>query len=245
VVREIRRSMPDAEIIYVADDAGFPYGEWAAATLSEHVVTVIEGLVERYEPDAAVIACNTVSTLALPPLRARLTLPIVGTVPAIKPAAAQTKSGLVSVLATSATIQRDYTRDLIQSFARSCDVHLVGSSRLAPLAELHMSGGAVNDVEVFSEIEPAFVEAAGRRTDTIVLACTHFPFLSEKFRRLAPWPVSWIDPAEAIARRVRDVVGPTGQGPTAGRALLTSGKAWPMASNRILTALGLESGSQP
>ena len=198
-------------------------------------------------PDAAVIACNTVSTLALPPLRARLTLPIIGTVPAIKPAAAQTKSGVVSVLATSATIQRDYTLDLIQNFAQSCDVHLVGSSKLAPLAERHMFGGIVNDPEVFSEIEPAFVEEGGRRTDTIVLACTHFPFLVEKFRRLAPWPVAWIDPAAAIARRVLDVVGPTGrgQGSAGGRALLTSGKAWPAASSRLLNALGLESGLKP
>ena len=162
VAREIRRVLPGATIDYVADDAGFPYGDWEAAALSEHVVDLVGDLITRHAPDAVVIACNTASTLVLPPLRARFSLPIVGTVPAIKPAGEQTRSGLVSVLATAGTIQRDYTRDLIRAFAGHCDVQLVGSARLAPLAEAHMRGEAVDDAAIQAEIAPAFVSRAGR-----------------------------------------------------------------------------------
>ena len=100
VAREIRKALPAAAMTYVADDAGFPYGEWEDAALSERVVGLVGTLIDRHGPDAVVIACNTASTLGLPPLRERWTLPFVGTVPAIKPAAERTGSGLVSVLAT-------------------------------------------------------------------------------------------------------------------------------------------------
>src|SRR4029079_14310129 len=185
-----------------ADDAGFPYGDWNERDLAARVVTLIGELISRFRPDAVVIACNTASTLVLPPLRALHTLPFVGTVPAIKPAAEQTRSGQVSVLATFGTMQREYTRDLIRQFASTCEVRLVGSANLARLAEARMRGEAVADAAIRAEIEPAFVERDGMRTDAIVLACTHYPFLMDRFARLAPWPVTWIDPAPAIARRV-------------------------------------------
>jgi glutamate racemase len=241
VAREIRAVLPSAEMIYVADDAAFPYGDWEEAALSAHVIAVIGGLIDRFAPDGVVIACNTASTLVLPPLRARFEIPFVGTVPAIKPAAERTKSGLVSVLATFGTMRRDYTRDLIQSFAQSCDVRLVGSANLAPLAETHMRGGAIDDAALLAEIAPAFVEKDGRRTDMIVLACTHYPFLMEQFRSLSPWPVEWVDPAPAIARRVTAVVDdPDSGGPAVtGGAYLTSGKAWPAALRKLLRSLGL------
>ena len=241
VAREIRAVLPAAEMIYVADDAAFPYGDWEEEALSAHVIETIAGLIDRFAPDVAVIACNTASTLVLPPLRARFELPFVGTVPAIKPAAERTRSGLVSVLATFGTMRRDYTRDLIQSFAQSCDVRLVGSANLAPLAEAHMRGEAIGDAEVHAEIVPAFVEKDGRRTDMIVLACTHYPFLIDWLRRLAPWPVEWIDPAPAIARRVVAVVDEPegGEAGPAGSAYLTSGKVWPAALRHPLRSLGL------
>jgi glutamate racemase len=240
VARETRAALPGAEMIYVADDAGFPYGDWVDRELSDHVVALIGRLIGRFAPDATVIACNTASTLVLPPLRERFALPFVGTVPAIKPAAERTRSGLVSVLATFGTMQRDYTRELIQSFAQRCHVRLVGSANLAPLAEAHMRGEAIDDAAVFHEIEPAFVEGDGKRTDTIVLGCTHFPFLLGHLTRLAPWPVEWIDPAPAIARRVATVAGPgAGEGTGGGAAYLTSGKAWPEALTGTLAAIGL------
>ena len=240
VAREIRRVLPGVEMVYVADDAAFPYGAWQDAALSDHVVGLVGRLIARFTPDAVVIACNTASTLVLPTLRAAHGLPFVGTVPAIKPAAERTRSGLISVLATDGTMRRDYTRGLIASFAQSCHVRLVGSANLAPLAEAHMRGEPVDDAAIEAEIAPAFLEQDGRRTDAIVLACTHYPFLLDRFARLAPWPVAWIDPAPAIARRVVAVIGEDeGAGGFGGRAYLTSGKAWPPALLPLLAEVGL------
>ena len=243
VAREIRRVLPGATIDYVADDAGFPYGDWEEAALTDRVVGLVGDCIAGHAPDAVVIACNTASTLVLPPLRARFSLPIVGTVPAIKPAAGETRSGLISVLATPGTIRRDYTRALIREFASHCDVALVGSARLAPLAEAHMRGEAVDDAAIRAEIAPAFVDRGGARTDVIVLACTHYPFLAAAFARLAPWPVAWIDPAPAIARRAAVVLGAAAhEGPGGGQAWLTSGKAWPNALKPVLADIGLADG---
>jgi glutamate racemase len=243
VAREIRRSLPMAEMIYVADDAAFPYGDWPDRALSDHVVAVIAELIDRFGPDVVVIACNTASTLVLPPLRARFALPFVGTVPAIKPAAEHTQSGLVSVLATFGTMQREYTRGLIAEFAANCHVRLVGSANLAPLAEAAMRGETVADAAIWTEIEPAFMERDGRRTDVIVLACTHYPFLLSRLEHLAPWPVEWIDPAPAIARRVVTVVGDTDRTEIGGSAWLTSGRPWPAPLAGVLAGLGLSAES--
>jgi glutamate racemase len=204
------------------------------------VVTLVSDLIRRTAPNAVVIACNTASTLVLPPLRSLFGLPFVGTVPAIKPAAERTKSGLVSVLATYGTMRRDYTRELIDRFAKSCHVRLVGSANLARFAEARMRGEPVSDPAIFGEISPAFMEQDGRRTDVIVLACTHYPFLINNFRDVAPWPVEWIDPAAAIARRVAAVAGPApSDRPVPGRAYLTSGRAWPPPLADFLAQMNL------
>jgi glutamate racemase len=245
VAREIRAALPGAEIVYVADDAAFPYGDWEEPALTEHIVTLVGGLVRVMTPAAVVIACNTASTLVLLPLRALHSVPFVGTVPAVKPAAAQTRTGHVSVLGTFGTIQREYTHTLIREYAGNCHVRLVGSANLASLAEAYMRGDPVDDAEIWAEIEPAFVERDGKRTDAIVLACTHYPFLLEQFRRLAPWPVTWIDPAPAIARRVASLIGETNGAPERGRAYLTSGKDWPAALGPTLDACGLEAARIP
>jgi glutamate racemase len=143
----------------------------------------------------------------LPHLRARWPdVPFVGTVPAIKPAAEFSRSRRISILATPGTVARDYTRDLIAQFAGHCDVALVGSRNLAGLAENFLHGEAISDEEVAAEIAPCFVEQDGRRTDAIVLACTHYPLLLDIFRRLAPWPLRWVDPAPAIARHTDHVI---------------------------------------
>jgi glutamate racemase len=249
VAREIRRTMPGAEIIYVADDAGFPYGDWEEPALTDHVVSIVGGLIGIVSPAAVVIACNTASTLVLGPLRAaHPQVPFVGTVPAIKPAAAETRSGLVSVLGTFGTMQREYTRALIQEFAGNCHVRLVGSANLAPLAEAYMRGEPIDDAAVWAEIEPAFVERNDARTDVVVLACTHYPFLAGRFARLAPWPVLWIDPAAAIARRVATVAGTDAvlaARNVRGRAYLTSGQPWPGPVVALLDQLGLQAGVLP
>ncbi len=208
VLAEVGRARPDAQIVYAADDAGFPYGRLGETQLVTRVLAVMERLVARCHPDLVVIACNTASTLVLPALRARFTIPFVGTVPAVKPAARLSRSGLISVLATPGTVARDYTRGLIEAYAGHCDVTLVGSTRLAGLAEAALKGEPVEDDAILAEIAPCFVARGGARTDVVTLSCTHFPLLLERMRRLAPWPVSWIDPAPAVARRVTQLVGP-------------------------------------
>ena len=146
-------------------------------------------------------------------LRERYQVPFVGTVPAIKPACASSKTKRVSVLGTRGTVKREYTRALIRDFSQGCDVTLVGSADLASLAEKALSGEAVGDDAISDELAPCFIgsgESDPHRTDTVVLACTHYPLLMDRLVRLAPWPVDWIDPAPAIARRVSDLLGPPG-----------------------------------
>ncbi len=206
VLAALHRVLPGASYLYIADDAAFPYGDLADGDLIERCRAIMTKAVPAYRPDAAIIACNTASTLALPVLRSRFHLPFIGTVPAIKPAAEVTESGVVSVLATPGTVKRDYTRDLIQTYAGHIHVRLVGSAKLAGLAEKHIGGGQVDDAAISTEITPAFAEKDGKRTDTIVLGCTHFPLLRDRLETLAPWPVTWVDPAPAIARRVVTVL---------------------------------------
>ena len=237
VFREIARARPDARYVYAADDALFPYGKIPEAELVTRVTGLMEGLIETHSPDLVVIACNTASVQVLPALRARFSIPFVGTVPAIKPACAASQSKHVSVLGTEATVAREYTHALIRSFGRGCDVMLVGSGRLAALAEAALAGDAIDDEAIRAEIAPCFVADGSERTDTIVLACTHFPLLLDRFERLAPWPVRWIDPAPAIARRVVELIGPAAGKPmqAQARAIFTSGRA---ASADLAAALG-------
>lgn len=202
VVKEARIILPGLRYVFVADDAAFPYGAWQEPALLDRLVDLFGRLIETFRPGMIVIACNTASTLAID--RLRVVFPnqvFVGTVPAIKPAAERTRSGLVSVLATPGTVRRQYTRDLISQFAARCHVRLVGSENLAELAETYMQTGFVDEEAVRREIAPCFVDEGGRRTDIVVLACTHYPFLANRMRKTAPWPVDWIDTSEAIARR--------------------------------------------
>jgi glutamate racemase len=208
VFREIARARPDACFVYAADDALFPYGKIPEGELVARVVGLMEGFIATHRPDLVVIACNTASVQVLSALRARFPQPFVGTVPAIKPACAASLSKHVSVLGTEATVTREYTHALIRNFGEGCDLTLVGSGRLAALAEAALAGETVADEEILAEIAPCFVADGAERTDTIVLACTHYPLLLESFERLAPWPVRWIDPAPAIARRVVELIGP-------------------------------------
>jgi glutamate racemase len=204
----------------------------------------MERLVERPAPDLVVIACNTASTLVLPPLRQRFSIPFVGTVPAVKPAAELSRSRRIAVLATPGTVARDYTRDLVASYAKGCAVTLVGSWRLAALAEAELTGAPGADADIGAEIAPCFVAGEGGRTDVVVLACTHYPLLLPRFERLAPWPVTWIDPAPAIARRVLQLLGApanTGlEGEGDATAFFTSGAAVTEPLRRALACRGLQ-----
>lgn len=245
VLREARVLMPDRQFVYVADDAGFPYGAWAEEALRERIVKLFGALLAKYKPEIAVIACNTASTLVLGDLRAAYPdTPFVGTVPAIKPAAERTRSGIVSVLATPGTVRRQYTRDLIDHWASKVHVRLVGSERLASLAETYMRDGFVDEEAVRAEIAPCFIEQDGKRTDIVVLACTHYPFLVNRMRKTAPWPVDWIDPAEAIARRALSLLAPVQRDELAEPlfptdiAVFTTGQP-DRASRRLMQGFGL------
>jgi glutamate racemase len=233
VYREIAAARPDADFLYVADNAAFPYGALKESALIERVLDLLGGLIETHRPDLIVIACNTASTIVLPDLRKTFTVPFVGTVPAIKPACASSRTRRVSVLGTEATVKREYTRALIRDYAQDCEVTLVGAKQLAAYAEAELSGTPVSDEELRGEIVSCFCDD-GRRTDTVVLACTHYPLLLERLQRLSPWPVSFLDPAPAIARRVVHLLGPepaAGRGTT--RAIFTSGHAPEKALQRF------------
>lgn len=246
VLREARVLMPDRRFVYVADDAAFPYGDWEEEALGARIVELCGGLIAKHDPEIFVIPCNTASTLVLAELRAAYPdTPFVGTVPAIKPAAERTRSGLVSVLATPGTVKRQYTRDLIARWASKCNVRLVGSTNLAALAEAYMRHGFVDEEAVRAEIAPCFIERDGGRTDIVVLACTHYPFLANRMRKTAPWPVDWLDPAEAIARRALSLLAE--RAPVERRAdavqgldlaVFTSGKP-DFAIRRLMQGFGL------
>ncbi len=211
VLREIVGARPDAHYVYVADDAFFPYGHHGEEEIIARVVPLVGELIARHAPVLVVIACNTASTLVMSHLRSAYSVPFVGTVPAIKPACASSRTKRVSVLGTKGTVKREYTRRLIDDFAQGCEVTLVGSAELASLAESALSGNHVRDEDIAAELAPCFVDDGKHRTDTVVLACTHYPLLLDRMKGLAPWPVDWIDPAPAIARRVSDLLGSPGK----------------------------------
>lgn len=229
VLREVVKSRPDAHYVYVADDAFFPYGHHGEDEIIARVVPLIGELIAAHAPALVVIACNTASTLVMSHLRESYRVPFVGTVPAIKPACAKSMTKRVSVLGTRGTVKREYTRALIRDFAQGCDVTLVGSGELASLAETALSGIEVGDAAIAAELAPCFVgdrENPSARTDTVVLACTHYPLLMDRLVALAPWKVDWIDPAPAIARRVVDLLGLSGiEADSAGAEMIfTSGR---------------------
>ena len=213
VHREVVKARPDARIVYAADDAGFPYGPRPEPELVEHVLAVMADLLAAWTPDLVVIGLQHrldagAAAACARAFRCRSSAPCRRS---SRPAPPR-KTRLVSVLGTEATVKREYTRALIRDFGQGCAVTLVGSPRLAVLAEAELNGEAGPDADIAREIAPCFVEANGGRTDIVVLACTHYPLLLDRLARLAPWPVTFIDPAPAIARRVVELLGAPGAG---------------------------------
>ena len=211
VLGPTRALLPNAPIIYAADSAGFPYGKRSDADLAVRVPELLERLVERFQPRLAVIACNTASTIALDHARAALDLPIVGTVPAIKPAAEISKSRVIGVLGTEATVRQPYVDDLAARFAADCTIVRHGSPELVELAEAKLAGHDIGVDAVKAAALPMFTAPNGERIDTVVLACTHFPLLAEELGAAFP-NVTYVDGGPGIARRI---------------AYLTRGQPWP------------------
>jgi glutamate racemase len=203
--------LPTAPIIYAADSAGFPYGKRSEAELATRVPALLGRLVERFRPRLAVIACNTASTIALDHARAALDIPVVGTVPAIKPAAQLSKSRVIGVLGTEATVRQPYVDNLARQFASDCAVIRHGSAELVELAEAKLAGDAVSIQAVHYAIAPMVLQPGGHKMDVMVLACTHFPLLSDEIAEAFP-DIAQVDGGQGIARRI---------------AYLTQGQQWP------------------
>lgn len=199
----IAARLPAEHYIYACDNAAFPYGPKAEDELVERVHNVLDVLIARYQPKLIVVACNTASTVALPRLRSRYALPIVGVVPAIKPAALSSRTKIIGLLATPGTVRRAYTDQLINDFAADCTVLRIGSSALVEIAEQKLRGVPVDIALLCDLLSPFFGETP---VDTIVLGCTHFPLLKVELTAAAPQPVRWIDSGDAIAERVLGVL---------------------------------------
>lgn len=221
VLEAIRRALPGVAVTYVADNAAFPYGPLSEATVSARVLAVIGTLLAREPVDAVVIACNTASTAALAALRTAFpAMPFVGTVPALKPAAQATRSGVIGLLATPGTVHRPYIDALAAEVAGGCWVVRVGAPRLATLAEGKLRGIAPPSGAVAAEIAPLFDDPL---LDVVVLGCTHYPLLRRELIAAAPRPVLWLDSADAVARQTaRVLAGAGGTASGADRCFLTA-----------------------
>ena len=212
VLEPTRKLLPNAPIVYAADSAGFPYGKRTEAEIASRVPALLGRLVERFRPRLAVIACNTASTIALDHVRSALDLPVVGTVPAIKPAAEISKSRVIGVLGTEATVRQPYVDDLAARFAADCTIVRHGSPELVELAEAKLAGEETSVDAVRAAAQPMF--DGDDRIDTVVLACTHFPLLEEELRAAFP-KVTYVDGGPGIARRI---------------AYLTKDQPWPTSA---------------
>ena len=221
VLEPTRKLLPNAPIVYAADSAGFPYGKRTEAEIASRVPALLGRLVERFRPRLAVIACNTASTIALDHVRSALDLPVVGTVPAIKPAAEISKSRVIGVLGTEATVRQPYVDDLAARFAADCTIVRHGSPELVELAEAKLAGEETSVDAVRAAAQPMF--DGDDRIDTVVLACTHFPLLEEELRAAFP-KVTYVDGGPGIARRI---------------AYLTKDQPWPSSPpNGLLVFTG-------
>jgi glutamate racemase len=205
VLAAIHRALPKAELAYCCDHLNFPYGTKTDAEVLACASAVVHRFAQTVVLDVLVVACNTASTIVLPTLRQSLAIPVVGVVPAIKPAAQASKSKIIGVLATPATIRRPYLDRLIAEHASDCEVVRVGSSRLVVMAEEKLRGQPISEVEVRQEVAE-MIKRAGTGLDQLVLGCTHFPLLFEELRRVIPAGVSLVDSGAAVASRVAAVV---------------------------------------
>jgi glutamate racemase len=212
VLAPTRALLPQASFVYVADNGGFPYGTRSEAEIAARVPALLGRLVERCRPRLVVIACNTASTIALAAVRGALDVPVVGTVPAIKPAAEQSETRIIGVLGTDATVRQPYVDDLSQRFAADCTVLRHGSARLVELAEGKLRGESADPEAYAAVLNGLLDQPDGDRIDTVVLACTHFPLVAEELGNAAPRVLRFVDGGGGIARRI---------------AYLTEGQDWP------------------
>lgn len=239
VLGPTRELLPNAPIVYAADNAAFPYGKRSDEELAQRVPALLCRLVERFHPRLIVIACNTASTIALDHARAALDIPIVGTVPAIKTAAEISKTRVIGVLGTEATVRQPYVDDLSARFAADCTVIRHGSPELVELAEAKLAGEEVSLEAVRAAIAPMVEQPRGDEMDVMVLACTHFPLLAEEIAA-AFRGIRQIDGGPGIARRIASLTRdqPWPPAPTPGIAIFT--KSPPPSLGNALAHFGIE-----
>ncbi len=214
ILSPARALLPTAPIVYAADSAGFPYGTKSDSELAARVPALLGRLVERYRPRIAIIACNTASTIALSAVRAALDIPVVGTVPAIKPAALQSRTRVIGVLGTDATVRQPYVDRLAAEHGADCTILRHGSAALVTLAEAKLHGKPVDPAIARDALAGLLDQPGGDRMDIVVLACTHFPLVLAELEAASPRPLRFLDGGAGIARRI---------------AWLTQGQAWPQA----------------
>ncbi|GLK42522.1 MULTISPECIES: glutamate racemase [Novosphingobium] len=202
VLEEVRKALPDAPIIYAADTAGLPYGTKTEAQIAARVAGLLGRMTERLRPRLVCIACNTASTIALGMVREVLEVPIVGTVPAIKPAAAMTKTGVIGLLGTEATIRQAYVDRLEHEFAADKRLLRYGAPGLVEAAEAKLRGEPVDPALIRHAAEALRAQSEGERIDTVVLACTHFPLVEAELAEAFGPDVRFVHGAQGIARQV-------------------------------------------
>ena len=214
ILGPVRKLLPNAPIAYALDQAGYPYGQKPESELTARVPALLGRLAEQVDARLAVIACNTASVIALEPIRSALAIPIVGTVPAIKPAAAMSESRTIGVLGTASTVRQPYVDNLSREFASDCRIIRHGTHDLVELVERKMRGEATRPNDFATVLDELFSQPGGERIDTVVLACTHFPLVEEELAAASPRPVTFVHGGDGIARRA---------------AHLTEGQPWPAA----------------
>jgi len=234
VYKEIVAKLPQLNYTYIFDNEAYPYGELDHDTLIRRVEAIITRLVAHHQIDIVVIACNTASTIVLPTLRANLTIPVVGVVPAIKPAS-NLANKAVGLIATPATITREYTHDLVRSFSQSKPVEMLGSTRLVDMAEEKLRGNAINISELSEVLKPV-----AHHIDVAVLGCTHFPLIKEEIQSVLGEEVILVDSGEAIARRVQGLLDIEEKATELGkREIFATAPPWEEgALNKALNELG-------
>ncbi len=241
VLAPIRQRLPGAPIVYVADNAGYPYGIKDPKVIEARVPALLGRLVERFDPELVVIACNTASTIALDAVRSALDMPIVGTVPAIKPAAEQSQNRVIGVLGTQATVRQPYVDRLSAEFAADCLILRHGSADLVDLAEAKLRGERTDPAAYRAILAGLLDQPGGDRMDTVVLACTHFPLVEEELAAAAPRPLRFVHGSDGIARRTawltRERQWPAGGG--TGTALFTRADTAAVAYREGFARFGL------
>ena len=223
ILKPARALLPNMPVVYAADNAGFPYGTKSEAELTARVPALLGRLVERYRPRIAVIACNTASTIALAAIRAALDIPVVGTVPAIKPAALASKSRVIGVLGTDATVRQPYVDRLAAEHGADCTVLRHGSAALVAYAEARLRGEPADPAIPADALAGLFDQPGGERMDMVVLACTHFPLVEDELAAASPRPLAFLDGGAGIARRIAYLNGdaPWPSDPPSGQAIFT------------------------